>query len=326
MLNNKKQNDQEPYDPKTVSSWFKDGDFINHIINEKNTEITKEFIEKLFKKYNFKHKVKNLDNFKLAMVHISYLTRTTITEKIARLLKDVIPIDDNVKHLAIPLKEKDYNELEFVGDGVIHGVLAEYLKKRYEGQGEGFLTNLRSKLEKDETLSKLSKILGLHKYAIIARNIEQSDGRINNIQLTEDIFEAFIGALKEETTWEKCQEFIINIIETELDMAEIIYKDVNYKDKLMQHFHKLKWNEPKYHEDVSQQKNTKEGCLEIRSYTTYIMNPNKEIIGVGIGDSKQKSHQNAAYNALIKLGVINEHDDDNDSDYYGELDYGSESS
>lgn len=319
MTTKNKQIEQEPYDQKTVSLWFKNGDFKNHIVNEQNKEITREFIESVFKRYKFNHKVKNLENFQLAMVHISYLNRNTITEKTARMLKDVIPIDDKVKHLAMPLKEQDYGELEFVGDAVIHGILAKYLKQRYGGQGEGFLTKLRTKLEKDETLSKLSKILGLHEYAIVARNIEQANGRLTNVHLTEDIFEAFIGALSEETTWEKCGEFILSIIETEIDIAELIHHDDNYKDRLMQHFHKIKWGEPKYNEDVSQQKNIKEGCVEIRSYTTYVKDPNGEIIGVGVGNSKPKSEQNAAYNSLVYLGVIREDGDDNDSDYYGEV-------
>lgn len=322
MSKNKNMETVEPYDQKTVLTWFKDGDFKNHIINENNKEITKEVIEKIFKKYKFSHKVKNLENFQLAMVHISYLNRTTITEKTARMLKDVIPIEDKMKHLAMPLKEQDYGELEFLGDAVIHGVLAEYLKKRYGGQGEGFLTKLRTKLEKDETLSKISKILGLQNYAIIARNIEQADGRLTNVHLTEDIFEAFIGALKEETTWEKCQEFILSIIETEIDIAELIHHDDNYKDRLMQYFHKVKWGEPKYHEDISQQKTIKEGCVEYRSYTTYVKDPFDNIIGVGEGNSKPKSEQNAAYNSLIYLKVINENGDDNDSDYYGEANDG----
>lgn len=309
----------EPYDQKTVFTWFKDGDFKNHILNENNKEITKKNIEKIFKKYNFDHKVQNLENFQLAMVHISYLNRTTITEKTARMLKDVIPIANKNKHLAMQLKEQDYGELEFLGDAVIHGVLAEYLKKRYGGQGEGFLTKLRTKLEKDETLSKISKLLGLQEFAIIARNIEQADGRETNVHLTEDIFEAFIGALKEETTWEQCEKFILSIMETEIDIAELINHDDNYKDRLMQHFHKVKWGEPKYYEDVSQQKTTKEGCVEYRSYTTYVKDPFDNIIGVGEGNSKPKSEQNSAYNSLIYLKVINENGDDNDSDYYGEL-------
>jgi dsRNA-specific ribonuclease len=303
---------------------FKDGDFKNHIINEKNIPITEKFINSIFKKYNFKHEVKNLEVFQLAMVHISYLNRTTITEKTARLLKDVIPITDEQKKNAMPLKDKCYGRLEYLGDAIIHSILAEYLFDRYADEDEGFLTQLRTKLEKDEMLSELSKKLGLHKYAIVARNIEQSNGRLNNVHLTEDIFEAFFGALSREADYGECKKFLISIIQTEIDIAELIHNDDNYKDRLMQYFHQIKWNEPKYFEDVSQQKNTKEGCQEIRSFTTYVKNPSGDVIGVGVGNSKTKSEQNAAYNSLVKLGVIK--DDDDGSDYYGEISDSDENS
>jgi ribonuclease-3 len=304
--------------PSTWTAWFKDGDFKNHIINENNIPITKEFIESIFKKYDFNHKVKNLELFQLAMVHISYLNRSTITEKTAKMLKDVIPISNKMKDKAMELKTKSYGVLEFHGDAVIHHILADYLVNRYPDEEEGFLTRLRTKLERDETLSYLSKQLGLHKYAIVARNIEQSGGRLTNVHLTEDIFEAFFGALSREVKYEKCSELFISIIEKELDISELIERDDNYKDQLMRVFHILKWNEPKYIEDKTQQKNTKEGCQEIRSFTTYVKNPTGEIIGVGVGNSKIKSEQNAAQQALLTLGKLKDNDNC-DSDYYGEL-------
>lgn len=322
-MSKSKQEVQEQYDQKSATTWFKDGNFINHILNENNIEITKEFIESIFNKYGLNHKVKNLENFQLAMIHISYLSRTTITEKTARMLKDVDPISDQMIEYAMPLKEKDYGRLEYLGDCAIHYVLGKYLFTRYEFEDEGFLTKLRTKLEKDETLSKLSKILGLQKYAIIARNIEQAGGRMHNVHLTEDIFEAFIGALSLELPFEKLDKFILAIMENEMDIAELIHHDDNYKDQLMQYYHKMKWSEPKYIEDVSQHTNIKEGCVEIRSYTTYIKKPDGVIVGVGEGCSKPKSEQNAAYHALVNLGVINVNGDDN-SDYYGEVSDGEE--
>lgn len=324
-MSKQKPENLEPYDQKAAMAWFKDGNFINHILNENNIEITKKYIESIFKKYGLNHKVKNLDNFQLAMVHISYKTRTTITEKTARMLKDVIPIDDDAKDKAMPLKEEDYDRLEFLGDCAIHYVLGKYLFTRYQKQDSGFMTKLRTKLEKDETLSKLAKILGLQKYAIVARNIEQAGGRLLNVHLTEDIFESFIGALSLEISFDDLEKFILAIMESEMDIAELIHHDDNYKDRLMQYYHKMKWSEPKYYEDTTQQKNIKEGCVEIRSYTTYVKKPDGSIIGIGEGASKPKSEQNAAYNSLINLGVINENGCDNDSDYYGEASDDSDS-
>lgn len=296
---------------------FKDGDFKNHILNEKNIYITEKYINSIFKKYKIIYKVKNLEIFQLAMIHISYLNRANITHKTSKILTNVVPISNDDKHNAIPLYEKDYGRLEYLGDAVIHSILAKYLFDRYKNEDEGFLTKLRTKLEKAETLSELSKKIGLDKYAIIARNIEQSYGRINNIHLTEDIFEAFFGALFTEAGYDICDKLLINIIECEIDIAELLFNNDNYKDRLNKHFHQMKWSDPKYYEDISQQEIIKEGCQEIIIFTTYVKNQNGEIIGIGRGNSKIKAEQNTALNALITLGIIS--DDDNKSDYYGEI-------
>lgn len=303
-----------------IKSWFKNGDPKNHILNEHNIYITAEWIECTLKKYGLIHKVNNLALFQTAMIHISYMNRTTITEKTAKLLKDVIPIDDMVN--ALPLQNTSYGTLEYLGDSVIHYAIADYLFDRYPDEDEGFLTKLRTKLEKAETLSELSKKVGFHKYAIIARNVELSGGRLVNVHLTEDIFESFFGALSKdlpkETSFIKCKNLFIKIIETELDIAELIHNNDNYKDRLMQYFHKMKWSEPKYIEDPANL--NKDVPPELRKFIMYVKNPSGQVIGKGDGSSKSKAEQNSAESALITLGVINlSSDNENDNDYYGEV-------
>ena len=295
---------------------FKNGDFKLHILNENNVLITAKFIEDTLKKYGLKHKVKNLELFQTAMIHISYMNRTTITEKTAKLLKDVEPIDLNKVDLALPLQTSSYGTLEYLGDAVIHDAIADYLFDRYnELNDEGFLTKIRTKLEKADTLSELSKRLGLHKYAVIARNVE-AKGRLNNVHLTEDLFESFFGALSKEISREKCFKVIINIIEKEIDIAELIYNDDNYKDRLMQHFHKLKWSEPVYNEDTTKQNDSSDTP---KVFSMYVADPSGTIIGVGEGLAKGKAEQNAAKSALVTLEVIKENVDCNENDYYGEM-------
>lgn len=311
------------------SSWFKNGDFKNHIINEKNIPITEKYINKVFSLYDLKHKVVNLENFQLAMIHISYLNRSNITEKTAKMLKDVVPISNENKLKAMPLIDKkkkqtsdqeedngSYGRLEYLGDAVIHLILAQYLFERYKKKDEGFLTKIRTKIEKADTLSILSKKIGLHKYAVVARNIEQSDGRNQNTHLTEDIFEAFIGALSLETSFEDCKKFVIAIIEEEINIPELINTDDNYKDRLMQYFHQQKWGEPKYYEDIAKQQNIKDGCQDIKIFTMFVKKQTGETLGIGVGNTKTKAEQESACNALIALKIIT--NDDDKSDYYGD--------
>lgn len=313
MAENLKNQDLDRVSP----SWFQDGDPKNHILNENNKPITADFINKIFKKYGLNHKVQNLELFQLAMVHVSYLNRSTVTDKTARMLRDVIPIPPHKKHLAMPLKDQNYGRLEFLGDAKIHDILAEYLYERYENEDEGFMTKLRTKIEKSETLSELAKKLNIHFYAVVARNIEQSGGRLNNAPLTEDLFESFIGALSREISFENLKTFVINIIEKELNISEMIYINDNYKEQLMQYFHQLKWGDPKYVEDVDLQRTVKEGCQEVKYFTIYVKNSQGEILGTGKGNSKIRADQNAALDALTNLNVFAK--DDDASDYYGEM-------
>ncbi len=201
-----------------------------YVLNEKNIYITKEHIESILKKYGVSHKVKNLKMFQQAMVHSSYIERDLKNDRITKIIKEknLTPIDN--PKLAIPLQPQSYERLEFLGDSIIHAVFADYLYSRYENENEGFMTRLRTKLENSETLSYLANKLDFHKYAIIARNIELSNGRDKNINIFEDCFEAFIGALFLESSFDLCQKFIIAMVQSEIDISYLLYNETNFKE------------------------------------------------------------------------------------------------
>jgi dsRNA-specific ribonuclease len=281
-----------------------------YILNEHNKFITKLFIETTLQKYNINHMIKDINNFKLAFVHTSYLKDQQLTEKFIKLLIEIMPIDTKLIKNTIPLQEKSYEVLEFLGDAVIHAVIAEYLFRRYPDKDQGFLTKLRTKIEKGETLNQFSRKLGFHEYAIISRNIELAGGRNNNINIMEDIFEAFIGALKLETNFETCQKFIINLIDSEIDFADLINNDDNYKEILMQYYHKNGYKTtPTY--KLLQMIEDKPKKFIMAAYS-----PDNKELGRGISTSKINSAQMAAREGLIKLGQIKETPEDSDDEYY----------
>jgi dsRNA-specific ribonuclease len=284
-------------------------EYKEYILNENNKFVTKKFIETTLKKYDIEHTVKELNNFKLAFVHVSYLKKQQLTDKFIKLLKEIEPISKNIN--AIPLQENSYEVLEFLGDSVIHSVIAEYLFRRYSDKDQGFLTKLRTKIEKGETLNKFSRKLKFDQYAIISRNIELTGGRENNVSIMEDIFEAFIGALKLETNYETCQKFIINLIDSEIDFAELINNEDNYKELLMQYYHKngYKTTPTYYLINTIDEKPRK-------LFEMIAKNPDGKEIGKGIATSKTQAAQNAARQALEKLGQINNDSDESDDEYY----------
>ena len=293
---------------------FKNGDLKNHILNEHNIYITENIINQIFERYNLNHKVHNLEKFQISLTHISYLKKSAIKEKTAMILKDIEPISDEKKRTVVPLQQQDYNILEYRGDAVIHLALTQYLYNRYPNKNQGFLSRLRTKLEKAEMLSYLAKQLGLDRYVLIAKNMELNNAREDDVHLTEDIFEAFICALFLETGFTKCKEFIISVIEKEVDFPELINYDDNYKEKIMLYFHKMKWIDPKYIDGQFTQK--KNGDIINRIFKVYIKNSNDVILGIGFGNTKSKAEQDAAYHALIAYGIIK--DDNDDSTFYND--------
>jgi len=287
--------------------------YYKYILNEKNKFISAEFIETTLKKYSINHKVININNFRQAFIHISYLKEQQLTDKFIKLLLELEPINDKLIKKTIPLQDKSYEVLEYLGDAVIHSVLAEYLFRRYPNADQGFLTTIRTRIEKGETLNKFSRNLGFHEYAIISRNIELSGGRENNINIMEDVFEAFIGALKLETNYETCQKFIINLIDTMIDFADMINNDDNYKQLLMQYYHKNGYRTTPTYVLI----NTIDEKPR-KKFEMIAKNPDGKVIGKGISTSKTHAAQLAAKEALIKLGAIknNNSDEDSDDEYY----------
>jgi dsRNA-specific ribonuclease len=301
---------------------IKDEDLYLYVLNEHNKLIPKQHIEKVLKKYGINHKVKNLDRFRQAMTHSSYIERDLKNDRIIKIIKEknLQPIDDPKN--AIPLQKDSYERLEFLGDSIIHCILAEYLFTRYEDEQEGFMTRLRTKIENGETLSELANVLGFQEYAIIARNIEQGGGREKNINIFEDCFEAFIGALYLESNFDTCKDFLISIIQKEVDISHLLYKETNFKDLLLQYYHKMKWEDPEYglEETIGPDEN---GKKTFKMYVKgYLRDNDDDIVwvkvGRGAGSSKKKGEQEAARQALLYFDVINEHSDD-DSDEYEEI-------
>ena len=80
--------------------------------------------------------------------------------------------------------------LEYLGDAVLSAIVAEYLYKKYPYKGEGFLTELRSKIVSRNNLNKLAQKIGLSQ--LIQYNKEQQ-GVFKSID--GDAFEALVGAI-----------------------------------------------------------------------------------------------------------------------------------
>jgi dsRNA-specific ribonuclease len=193
--------------------------------NLDNRFITEDEVIKLLQKYNVNiNKVNRIETIREAFVHKSYCKKQIFTPEILSACRIEL---GNPKDL-LELQENSYERLEFFGDKVLKLFVCFYIFNRYPTQDEGFMTRLQTKIEDKKNLSIMSKEMGLGKYFIISRQIENMNGR-NIDKINEDIFEAFLGGLCLSNGLEICMDLITNLLETQIDYSEKLYCDNNYK-------------------------------------------------------------------------------------------------
>ncbi len=119
--------------------------------------------------------------------------------------------------------------LEYLGDTVLSTIIGDYLFKKYPHQGEGFLTEMRSKIVSRTSLNSLSKKIGL------AQLIEYTHGKgVGYISMNGDAFEALIGAIYLDKGYDFTYKVLINrIFVSYMDFNTVETKEWNYKSKII---------------------------------------------------------------------------------------------
>lgn len=119
--------------------------------------------------------------------------------------------------------------LEYLGDAVLGCIVAEYLYKKYPLKGEGFLTEMRSKIVSRKSLGILAGKIGLTE---LIDHQKGQDGAFKS--MGGDAFEALIGAIYLEKGHRFTRRLIIDrLLCTYLDIDQIAATDWNYKGKLI---------------------------------------------------------------------------------------------
>ena len=308
-----------------------------YVLNEKNTRITKKYIEEVFKNYGIDYVIHDISIFYIAMTHPSYTNKDYREIKNLKSIlmginflknEELIPISEETKDMAVSLGETSYERLEFLGDSILRQIISDYLFIRYKDMDEGDLTKLRSQIENGSSLADMARKIGLPKYMLIPRNLEAIGAREKNNKFQCDIFEAFIAAIYYDSLQIKyknignqydlisrdrgigyslCYKFVTSLIEDEIDLTMLLETETNHKDELLQEYHKLGWGDPKYNCMDTIIDNNKMGK---KYFKMYVRDQNGNIIGTGIGSSKQKGEKNAAKKALQYLKIIPDDNDD----------------
>jgi len=185
---------------------------------------------------------------------------------------------------------KVHNErLEFLGDAVLELVVTDSLYRNHQ-EPEGILTSWRSALVRTESIGEAGEKLGFEPLLRLSRGEKRGSERARQ-QILANAFEALIGAIYLEKGYAAAEKFITDNILSKLDG---ILKSGS-------------WRDPKSHlQEVSQSIDNmtpqyrvleEEGPDHEKIFTLGVYVGN-ELMGKGVGPSKQIAQQQAATAAL----------------------------
>ena len=98
--------------------------------------------------------------------------------------------------------------------------------------------------------------------------------------------------------WQIANAFIENLFEKVIDFEELLEKEENYKEQLLQYYQKEFKMTPLY---ISI---SVEGPPHMRIFTEGVLDKEGNIVSQGVGKKKQDAQQKASLNALKYFGVI----------------------
>lgn len=135
-----------------------------------------------------------------------------------------------LSHRSIKEGSDQNNErLEFLGDAVLSAVVADYLFKKYPYKGEGFLTEMRSKMVNRATLNDIAVRMGLKKVTLY----NKGDNSLKISQIFGNTLEALLGAIYLDLGYKKTHRWIVkNVIVPYLFMEDLEALEINHKNKL----------------------------------------------------------------------------------------------
>ena len=213
--------------------------------NPLNKQIEEADVRQILRKYGIEAPIHNLHLYKRAFVHRSYIKRPHLENEQNNIT--IVPKPPG----CIPLFTKSNERLEFVGDGALECITKYLLYRRFPKENEGFMTEKKIALVKNESIGRIAFEMGLHKWLILSKHAELKQTR-TNLKKLGCLFESFLGALfldfnkiqvKDDDEWfsklfvcgpgfQMAQIFVENVFEKHVDWIHLIRNDDNYKNIL----------------------------------------------------------------------------------------------
>lgn len=136
-----------------------------------------------------------------------------------------------ISHRSVKESPNENNErLEYLGDAILSAIVADYLFQKYPYKGEGFLTEMRSKMVNRQQLNELAIKIGLKKITLY----NKIDGSLKGSQIFGNALEAIVGAVYLDKGYAKTKTWVTkHMIIPHLYVDDLEQIDINLKNKLI---------------------------------------------------------------------------------------------
>ena len=187
-----------------------------------------------------------------------------------------------------------YQRLEFLGDAVLELAASDYLYEKLPEVDEGKLTRIRAALVREETLYCAAMRIDLGRWIRMSVGEERSGGR-SKPSILSDVMEALFAAVYLDGGFTEAVRVVRGVLDRELDPG-ILEDHLDPKSRLqelmqrtggMPHYEYLSVEGPP-HAPVFR----------------YRVTDGTSALGEGSGSSKQLAQQNAALEALKRIGAL----------------------
>ena len=187
-----------------------------------------------------------------------------------------------------------YQRLEFLGDAVLELAVSRHLYFEFPQVDEGKLTRIRAGLVREETLSRAARRLDLGRYIRLSVGEDRSGGR-DKPSILCDVMEAVLAAVYLDGGFDSAVAVIRRALADDL-RPKMLEDHLDAKSRLQEILQRD--GEMPAYTFISMQ-----GPPHAPQFR-YSVTHNGETIGEGVGTSKQSAQQEAARDALRRLGRL----------------------
>ncbi len=191
-----------------------------------------------------------------------------------------------------------YERLEYLGDTVLQFTISCELFDTFPDCDEGYLTQFRQHLVREETLARVAHVIGLEQYLLLGKG---EQGARQRPSLLSDALEAIFAAVYLDSREDKpdaAKDVVLRLMKHEFETCRLL-RGGDYKTRILQ----LVQGDG---EDILTYEIIREDGPPHDRIFEVVARLNSNVVGHGIGRSKREAEQNAAKEALSLFGYMHD--------------------